>query len=88
MPVLIQLRMLFVFFIARAHSWLMLSCLPRSPGCSQQNCYQPVSAQTVSLQKIIPSQMQPVHFSLLNFIRFLLAHSSAYLGPSEWWSRP
>lgn len=38
------------------------------------------------LRSACSSHIWPWHLSLLNFIRFLSAHSSAYLGPYEQWS--
>lgn len=84
--ILIQVRMLFACFVARAPSWLLFSCcLPGSPGFFKQNCYQTDRAQTALLQKVIPPQTWTLPLSLLNFIRFLLAHSSAHLSPYERW---
>lgn len=80
MLVLTQPRTLSAFFCCQGTQLAHVPCLPRSPGSFQQNCCQPVSAQTVLLQKVIPPQMQTLHF-----IMFLLAHFSAYLSPSEWW---
>lgn len=88
MLVLTQPRTLSAFFCCQGTQLAHVPCLPRSPGSFQQNCCQPVSAQTVLLQKVIPPQMQTLHLSVLDFIMFLLAHFSAYLSPSEWWPCP